>query len=29
VIGDDRIVKAARHPVTDIADAVDWALKAA
>ncbi|MGY4771502.1 winged helix-turn-helix transcriptional regulator [Kribbella sp. CWNU-51] len=29
VIGDDRVVKAVRYPVTDIADAVDWALKTA
>jgi DNA-binding HxlR family transcriptional regulator/peroxiredoxin len=29
VIGDDRVVKAARYPVTDIADAVDWALRTA
>ena len=29
VIGDDRIVKAVRYPVTDIADAVDWALRTA
>ncbi|MEU4294150.1 winged helix-turn-helix transcriptional regulator [Kribbella sp. NPDC026596] len=29
VIGDDRIVKAVRYPVTDIADAVDWAVKTA
>ncbi|MFG1626487.1 winged helix-turn-helix transcriptional regulator [Kribbella sp. NPDC049227] len=29
VIGADRVVKAARYPVTDIADAVDWAFKTA
>jgi DNA-binding HxlR family transcriptional regulator/peroxiredoxin len=29
VIGNDRIVKAVRYPVADIADAVDWALKTA
>ncbi|HEY4569570.1 MAG TPA: winged helix-turn-helix transcriptional regulator [Kribbella sp.] len=29
VIGADRMVKAVRYPVTDIADAVDWALTTA
>jgi DNA-binding HxlR family transcriptional regulator/peroxiredoxin len=29
VIGADRLVKAVRYPVTDIADAVDWALTTA
>lgn len=29
VIGADRVVKAARYPVTDIADAVDWAFRTA
>jgi DNA-binding HxlR family transcriptional regulator/peroxiredoxin len=29
VIGADRVVKAVRYPVTDIADAVDWALTTA
>ncbi|TCC51409.1 redoxin domain-containing protein [Kribbella capetownensis] len=29
VIGADRVVKAARYPVTDIADAVDWAFTTA
>jgi DNA-binding HxlR family transcriptional regulator/peroxiredoxin len=29
VIGADRVVKAVRYPVTDLADAVDWALKTA
>lgn len=29
VIGADRVVNAVRYPVTDIADAVDWALKTA
>ena len=29
VVGADRVVKAARYPVTDIADAVDWAFKTA
>jgi len=29
LIGDDRVVNAVRYPVTDIADAVDWALKTA
>ncbi|MEV0802979.1 winged helix-turn-helix transcriptional regulator [Kribbella sp. NPDC050281] len=29
VIGADRVVTAARYPVTDIADAVDWAFKTA
>jgi DNA-binding HxlR family transcriptional regulator/peroxiredoxin len=29
VVGRDRVVQAVRYPVTDIADAVDWALKTA
>ncbi|MEV5968340.1 winged helix-turn-helix transcriptional regulator [Kribbella sp. NPDC051952] len=29
VIGTDRAIKAVRYPVTDIADAVDWALRTA
>jgi DNA-binding HxlR family transcriptional regulator/peroxiredoxin len=29
VIGSDRVVQAVRYPVTDIADAVDWALATA
>lgn len=29
VVGQDRVVQAVRYPVTDIADAVDWALKTA
>jgi peroxiredoxin len=29
VVGADRVVQAVRYPVTDIADAVDWALTTA
>ena len=29
VVGQDRVVRAVRYPITDIADAVDWALRTA